>query len=922
VTGSPRIVGFLLASLAAAAGAQTPIASSSMPAVASPVATTTVATTLAAEESAARFPAVRRLLDENAAIVVERRQVAGRIAETADKAKAVQTLIGKIEAALDTLRETLARPGMESYVWPIVSERRRQLPDRVSVQHTIRTISDDANVVHVRYLMIQDQLDDLENRDACVRDFLRSAELSPGAPGSDMLVLAVRQAFDARVVLLQSLAQDCRTLWTALVELSTQQEKLLKAIDAVLEVINEHALWLPSAQPLYNAKFPARLTPSPETWAILDDAIRRDARLHPTWYAAMGLVFIAWLAGYRGSRLREAEIRQLVAHPYTDTFRLTADAIGTAVYRAGGVPVVLWFLGTRLAACVPVADSGVYAFGMATSYSLIRTAWFIFLTSFFRKLCRKGGVAETHFRWDAALVRRLRHNLIWVMAIGIPAVIVTNLAEFHPDPLWRDSIGRIVGSVALAAIGVFLWRMLKPRTGSSGTDGRGKRLGTLPSMRRLGYFTALAIPFALAVGLCTPYAHTAGELARHLYRTMTLIVILLVARAIVLRFVLVSRQVLAIGLAKSGRTRESTSANVTSDGMELQESAESLPSFETIDRRTRSMVRWLVVLGTIIGAWFIWRDIIPAFSFLTRHEVWTYTSEGQAPAVVSLADLMVGLIALIFTLVMTKNAPDVVDTALLARLPIDAAARFAIITVVRYVILIVGLVIALGAIGLGWSRIHWLAAAVTVGLGFGLQEIFANFISGLIILFERPIRIGDTVTVGDISGTVARIQIRATTIMGWDRKELIIPNKEFVTGKVINWTLSDSMLRLVIPVGIAYDANPHEAEALLRKVAHEHPLVLDHPEPVVLFGEFGASSLNFELRVFVSGIDHLVRVRHELHLAIEREFREAGIEIPFPQTDIRVRSFPQGTGNGGPRTVVPTPPGQDASAANASESVS
>ncbi|NLX12411.1 MAG: mechanosensitive ion channel [Phycisphaerales bacterium] len=227
----------------------------------------------------------------------------------------------------------------------------------------------------------------------------------------------------------------------------------------------------------------------------------------------------------------------------------------------------------------------------------------------------------------------------------------------------------------------------------------------------------------------------------------------------------------------------------------------------------------------------------------------------------------------------------------LVRLPIDPGGRFAIAAILRYLILVIGFVLAFGMIGIHWSQIQWLAAAITVGLGFGLQEIFANFVSGLIILFERPIRIGDTVTVGEVSGTVGRIQIRATTIVGWDRKELVIPNKEFVTGKVINWTLSDSVLRISIPVGIAYGSDTTLADTLLRKVAEEHPFVLRDPAPTVLFKEFGESSLNFELFVFVGQLKHIMPIRNDLHRAIDTEFRNAGIEIAFPQRDIHIRSI-------------------------------
>ena len=258
---------------------------------------------------------------------------------------------------------------------------------------------------------------------------------------------------------------------------------------------------------------------------------------------------------------------------------------------------------------------------------------------------------------------------------------------------------------------------------------------------------------------------------------------------------------------------------------------------------------------------------------------------------VTLEDVALAIIFAIITLALAKNIPGLLEVALLQRLPLDAGGRFAVTTLVRYAITLVGIVLAFGAIGIGWSQVQWLAAAITVGLGFGLQEIFANFVSGLILLFERPIRIGDTVTVGNINGDVTRIRIRATTIRDWDRKELVIPNKEFVTGQVINWTLSDPILRLIVPVGIAYGSNTDLAEELLHKVARENKHALEDPQPRVFFLGFGDSSLNFELRVFVPSIDYLLKTRHELHKAIDAEFRKANIEIAFPQRDIHVRSI-------------------------------
>ena len=201
---------------------------------------------------------------------------------------------------------------------------------------------------------------------------------------------------------------------------------------------------------------------------------------------------------------------------------------------------------------------------------------------------------------------------------------------------------------------------------------------------------------------------------------------------------------------------------------------------------------------------------------------------------------------------------------------------------------LLGIVLIFSTLGLQWSSIQWLVAALGVGLGFGLQEIVANFVSGLILLFEQPIRVGDVVTVEGITGTVSRIRIRATTIVNWDRQELVIPNKAFITGQLINWTLSDTVNRVVITIGIAYGSDVERAMALLEEAAREHPMVLDEPPPRVTFEEFGDNALTLRLRAYLDDLDYRLTLITDLHRSINRKFEAAGIEIAFPQRDLHL----------------------------------
>jgi potassium efflux system protein len=239
--------------------------------------------------------------------------------------------------------------------------------------------------------------------------------------------------------------------------------------------------------------------------------------------------------------------------------------------------------------------------------------------------------------------------------------------------------------------------------------------------------------------------------------------------------------------------------------------------------------------------------------------------------------------------VSVRDVPALLELVVLQHLPLDSGARYAFTSMSRYVLAAIGLTASFNAIGGEWAKIQWLVAAMSVGLGFGLQEIFANFVSGIILLFERPIRVGDVVTLGDTTGVVNRIRMRATTIVDHDRKEYIVPNKDLVAERLLNWTLSDQTNRIVVMLGVAYGSDTRRACDLLLDAARAQPHVLKDPPPVAFFDNFGESSLNLKLLCYLPSLENRLTTIHNLNSAIDRLFKEAGLEIPFPQRDLHVR---------------------------------
>lgn len=254
----------------------------------------------------------------------------------------------------------------------------------------------------------------------------------------------------------------------------------------------------------------------------------------------------------------------------------------------------------------------------------------------------------------------------------------------------------------------------------------------------------------------------------------------------------------------------------------------------------------------------------------------------------SLFQLIASLVILIY--VSGKINRILVDK-ILVRYRLDIGIRQSIGTIVRYVILTLGLYIIIQSAGIDLSAIGILAGALGVGIGFGLQNITNNFISGLIILFERPIKVGDRIEVGDTNGDVVNISARATTIITNDNISIIIPNSEFISSKVINWSHNDRMVRFRFPVGVSYQEDPEKVRQVLMEVMTEQKGVLKNPPPDVWFDEFGDSSLNFNLMVWTS--DYVQRpeyLKSQLYYAIFKKFKENNVEIPFPQRDLHIKS--------------------------------
>ncbi|HNQ36667.1 MAG TPA: mechanosensitive ion channel [Prolixibacteraceae bacterium] len=253
--------------------------------------------------------------------------------------------------------------------------------------------------------------------------------------------------------------------------------------------------------------------------------------------------------------------------------------------------------------------------------------------------------------------------------------------------------------------------------------------------------------------------------------------------------------------------------------------------------------------------------------------------------------LIILLVSLVLLVAISSRISRFLSRRVFPRYGLEPGVSQSMATIIRYVLIIIGLVIIIQTSGINLSALGILMGALGVGIGFGLQNITSNFISGIIILFERPIKVGDRVEIDDLKGNVVEISARATTINTNDNITVIVPNSDFINSRVINWSHNEKRIRLSFPVGVSYNENPEVIRELLTQIALSNPGVLKTPPPYVLFDELGDSSLNFKLLVWTTDyINKPMILKSELYYEIFRRFREKGIEIPYPQRDLHLRT--------------------------------
>ena len=701
----------------------------------------------------------------------------------------------------------------------------------------------------------------------------------------------IQKLVETRREVLEKLKAQYKQLLPAAITFQANRHQLERRITEIEGAISEKLIWLRSSPTIgvrdfVNLPDGFRWWFSVEHWNEFCSGVRNAFNLNPVRFLSfltliIGLLvlkpkMLSWIIA-SGNSVRRVS---------TDRYMLSVEALLWTALFASPTAIILAFLGWTMT----YADAPS-AWLQSLSSGLTTIARITFVISFTAEICRPKGIGNAHFGWNQETLNSIRKTLFRFGIVYIPAGLIACSTLYGETASYGDGIGRISMMIAKLWICFLLWQQFGGKHGLVSVLKETQPNRLLTRTRMLWYPLLLSSPLFFLLLAARGYVIASINLSHSFAETIGVIVLGDVIYWMALRWFSIQAKKLAVAerMERLNAAREAAAA--AGELQEGEESSETLEvpleeddslDLETISQQTRSLVRSLIGIGIVITVASLWSSSLPIAERLQEFRVPLTDFD--------LLEILKGVLVFGITWLVIKNLPGVLELSVLRASSIEAGTKYAITSLCRYAIGAIGLIVITNVLNVDFTQFGWMAAALSVGLGFGLQEVITNFVCGLILLFERPVRIGDVVTIQGTTGTVTKIRMRATTITNWDRQEFVVPNKSLITDTILNWTLSASISRIVITVGVAYGTDTDEARDILLEVANGHPVIMEDPAPMATFEQFADSTLNLVLRCYVPDLGFRLRTTSELYTEINRKFNQAGIEIAFPQQDIHIRS--------------------------------
>ncbi|ROR13581.1 miniconductance mechanosensitive channel MscM [Erwinia sp. JUb26] len=803
----------------------------------------------------------------------------------------------QVRQALSTLREQSQWLGMSNVLGEALRAQVSRLPDMPKPQQ----LDNEMAQLRVQRLHYEDLLERQQTLKQLRQD------------DNSNLTSEQRRILDAQLKtqreLLTSLLSGCDNLILGVTKLKVGNSQLVDALNEVKEATHRYLFWTADVSPI-GISYPLELARdlqrllSLDTLGQLGGALVMMVTSRETVMPLLGAILLVGfsISSRRHFRNFLERASSKVGKVTLDHFSLTLRTVFWSILVALPLPVLWAALGYGLQHAWPYPIAVAVGDGVTASVPLL---WAFMISATF---ARPQGLFIIHFRWPQTRVARAMRFYTLCIGLVVPLMMVLIAFDNLEDREFSATLGRLCFILicgALSLVTVSLKRAGIPL--HLDKEGNGENF-----INNVLWNAMIAIPLIAALASCIGYLATAQALLARLETSVAIWFLLLVIYHIIRRWMLIQRRRIAFDrarhrraeiLAQRARGEEDTAAQQSAaDSIDVEEPVIDL---DAISAQSLRLVRSILTLIALVSVIVLWSEIHSAFGFLENIRLWDVntTIQGvESLQPITLGSVLIAVLVLIITTQLVRNMPALLELALLQHLDLTPGTGYAITTVTKYLLILVGGLTGFSMIGVDWSKLQWLVAALGVGLGFGLQEIFANFISGLIILFEKPIRIGDTVTIRDLTGSITRINTRATTITDWDRKEIIVPNKAFITEQFVNWSLSDSVTRVVLTIPAAAEANSEEVTNVLLQAAHRCSYVLETPQPEAFLVDLQQGIQLFELRIHAAEMGHRMPLRHELHQLILRGYQEHGLEMPFPPFQVRMETIGRKTpaSNGAP----------------------
>lgn len=517
-----------------------------------------------------------------------------------------------------------------------------------------------------------------------------------------------------------------------------------------------------------------------------------------------------------------------------------------------------------------------------------------------RNILQLNSLAQRHFSFSIDRNRRIRMIIDKIWLVSIPMLLIANMLILEPTEISIDQIGYTIMLGGFLYLTIFAFKTAKRHFE--------KYTPTMWfwTLSVVGVLTPLTLTIMLALG----YYYTVVQLLNRVAVTLYIFFLYFITSNTLRRELYVAENKMLKKAQERMAARKEQEAEVAANkdtmGSRVVDTSTSLRvqqiqamRLDLVNTRSFKLFNGFILCVFVYFMYLQWNDLAGVLNYLNNIYLWSKTSIVDNQEVVtqylSLGKLLMAIVVIIVTTILAKNLPNLLERLFLLRTNVNnKSTSYTVKIISTYFIATVGTIMAASIMGISWDNLQWLVAALSVGLGFGLQEIFGNFVSGIIILIERQLRVGDIVTLNSLSGTVSKIRIRATTITAFDNKEVVIPNKQFITSALTNWSLSNTITKLEFAVGIAYDADINKAKDLLRGIMRRCKNLNRDRKPVVYVKSLDASCVTLLCEVYVNEIGKRKETFDYLSTETLRLFKDHSIEIPFDQLDVTIRNLDNG----------------------------